>query len=243
MPYPPIIDRADLERLIATSAGGPHYVYLLRKPDGERQFGGIGTPFYVGIGRGLRLFSHEKDARNPARSNAKVATIRAIWANGGEVVRTIDSLHKIEPFDREEELINSIGRLAEGAGPLTNAQTYARSHKLNGIEHRKYAADHADSGDANVIPLRFKLRHIRLMAGPKEPGSRSSVYGKIFTVAEANPGVTGEELIGLLSAVDFSGSKSAYTQGGRVSSSWLVGYIDAGYFRSDRKHLQDYQAL
>ncbi len=243
MPYPQIIDRADLERLIARSGGGSHYVYILRKPDGERRFGGIGTPFYVGIGRGLRLFSHEKEARNPACFSEKVETIRAIWANGGEVVRTVDSVHKIEPFDREEELINSIGRLAEGAGPLTNAQTYARSHKLDGIEHRKYAADHAAFGGANVIPPTFKLRHTRLMAGPKEPRSRTSVYGKIFTVAEANPGVNGEELIALLSAVDFSGNKSAYTQGGRVSSSWLVGYIDAGYFRNDRRHLQDYQEL
>ena len=138
-------------------------------------------------------------------------------------------------------MINSIGRLAEGAGPLTNAQTYAPSLKLNGIELRKYAADHAASGDANAIPAKFKLRHTRLMAGPREPLSRTSVFGKIYTVAEANPGVTGEEFVGLLSAVDFTGNKSAYTQGGQVSASWLVGYIEGGYFRSDRQHLQDYQ--
>ena len=232
-----IRDRADLARLIAASGGGPHYVYLLRMPDGEPKFGGLGTPFYVGIGQGARLFAHEEEAR----AGAKVETIRSIWAKGGEVVRTIDSVHAVEPWDREEELINSIGRLAEGAGPLTNAQTYAPSMKLNGIELRKYAADHAASGDANAIPAKFKLRHTRLMAGPREPLSRTSVFGKIYMVAEANPGVTGEELIGLLSAVDFTGNKSAYTQGGQVSASWLVGYIEGGYFRSDRQHLQDYQ--
>lgn len=236
-----INDRADLARLIAASGGGPHYAYLLRVPNGEPGFGGSGTPFYVGIGQGARLFAHEEEARDPARSGAKVEMIRSIWANGGEVVRTIDSVHMVEPWDREEELINSIGRLAEGAGPLTNAQTYAPSLKLNGIELRKYAADHAVSGDANAIPAKFKLRHIRLMAGPREPLSRTSVFGKIHTIAEANPGVTGEGLIGLLSAVDFTGNKSAYTQGGQVSASWLVGYIEGGYFRSDRQHLQDYQ--
>jgi hypothetical protein len=236
-----IRDRADLARLINALGGGPHYVYVLRMPDGERKFGGQGTPFYVGIGQGARLFSHEEEARDSARSGAKVDTIRSIWANGGEVVRTIDSVHAVEPWDREEELINSIGRLAEGAGPLTNAQTYAPSRKLNGVELRKYAADHLASGDPTAIPAKFKLRHARLMAGPIEPRSRTSVFGKIYTVAEANPGVTGEELIGLLSAVDFTGNKSAYTQAGQVSASWLVGYIEGGYFRSDRQHLQDYK--
>lgn len=238
-----IIDRADLARLIATSGGGAHYVYLLRVPDGKPSFGGFGTPFYVGIGQGSRLFAHEDEARNPARSNAKVEMIRSIWAMGGEIVRTIDSVHVAEPWDREEELINSIGRLAEGAGPLTNAQTYAPSLKINGVELRKYAADHKVSGDANAIPAKFKLRHTPLMAGPREPLSRTSVFGKIYTVIEANPGVTGEDLISLLSKVDFTGNKSAYTQGGQVSASWLVGYIEGGYFRSDCQYLQDYQKL
>ena len=212
----------------------------MRVPDGEWKFGGLGTPFYVGIGQGTRLFAHEEEARDPARTGAKVEMIRSIWAKGGEVVRTIDSVHGAEPCDREEELINYIGRLAEG-GPLTNAQTYAPSVKLNGIELRKYAAAHEASRDANAIPAKFKLRYARLMAGPREPLSRTSVFGKIYTVTEANPGVTGEELIGLLSSVDFTGNKSAYTQGGQVSASWLVGYIEGGYFRNDRQHLQDYQ--
>lgn len=236
-----ITDRADLARLITASGDGAHYVYLLRVPDGKPSAGGFGTPFYVGIGQGWRLFAHEDEARDPARSNAKIEMIRSIWAKGGEVVRTIDSVHAAEPWGREEELINSIGRLAEGTGPLTNAQTYAPSLKLNGVELRKYAADHEGSGDANAIPEKFKLRHTPLMAGPREPLSRTSVFGKIYTVAEANPGVTGEDLIRLLSKVDFTGNKSAYTQGGQVSASWLVGYIEGGYFRRDRQHLQDYE--
>jgi hypothetical protein len=235
-----ISDRADLTRFIEASGGGPHYVYVLRMPDREPNYGGLGTPFYVGIGQGTRLFAHEDEARDAARSGAKVETIRSIWSKGGEVVRTIDSIHAVEPWDREEELINSIGRLAEGAGPLTNAQTYAPSLKLDGIEHRKYAANHA-SHDGNAIPAKFKLRHTRLMAGLKEPQSRTSVFGKIYMVAEANPGLTGEELVDLLRVVDFTNNKSAYTQGGQVSASWLVGYIEGGYFRQDRQHLQDYK--
>ena len=236
-----ILDRTELAQLIADAGGGPHYVYVLRKPDGAPTFGGQGTPFYVGIGQGARLFSHEEEARDPGRTNAKVEAIREIWAMGGEVVRTIDSVHANDPWDREEELLNAIGRIADGAGPLTNAQTYARSMKLNGVELRKYAADHAESGDANAVPAKFKLRHIRLKAGPREPLSRTSVFGKIYTTLEANPGVTGAHLIGLLLDVDFTGNKSAYTQSGQVSASWLAGYIEGGYFRGDRLHFQNFQ--
>ena len=236
-----ITNRADLARLIAASGSGPHYVYVLRIPDGNLDYGGLGTPFYVGIGQGARLFAHEEEARDPARFGAKVDTIRSIWSKGDEVVRTIDSIHAVEPWDREEELINSIGRRAEALGPLTNAQTYAPSLKLDGIELRKYAADHAVSGDANSIPAKFKLRHTRLMAGPREPLSRVSVFGKIYTVAEANPGITGEELVNLLRTVSFTGNKSAYTQGSHVSSSWLVGYVEGAYHRSDRQYLQAYR--
>ncbi|KQN06914.1 GIY-YIG nuclease family protein [Sphingomonas sp. Leaf25] len=236
-----IRDKATLARVVAAAGGGPHYVYLLRKPDGEPSFGGVGTPFYVGIGQGTRLFAHEEAARDPACAGAKADAIRAIWAAGGNVIRTIDSVHTVEPWDREEALIHAIGRLAEGTGPLTNAQTYARSHKIDGIELRKYAADALASGDPNAIPAKFKLRHTRLMAGPNAPRSRTSVFGKIYTVVEANPGSTGEELVWLLQAVDFTSNKSAYTQGGQVSAAWLVGYIEGGYFRSDRQHLQAYR--
>lgn len=236
-----IADHADLKNLIQAAGGGPFYVYILRFPDGVSKHGGAGTPFYVGIGRDARLFAHEKEARDATRSNAKVEAIRSIWANGGEVIRTIDSVHAVEPWFREEELIRSIGRLAEGTGPLTNAQTYAPSAKLDGVEHRKYAADHATCIEQNAIPAKFKLRQIRLMAGPREPSSRTSVFGKIFSVLENNPGVTGEELVGLLGTVDFSRNKSAYTQGGQVSSSWLVGYIEGGYFRNDRQHIQEFK--
>ncbi|MDZ3830855.1 MAG: GIY-YIG nuclease family protein [Sphingopyxis sp.] len=212
-------------------------MYLLRVPDGVEAFGALGTPFYVGIGQGARLFAHEEEARDLGISNAKLDTIRSIWARDEEVIRTIDSLHTAEPWDREEELINAIGRLADGTGPLTNAQSYARSVKMSGVELRKYATEHAASGDVASIPAKFKLRSTRLMAGPVEPASRTSVFGKIFTVLEANPGITGSELIQLLAALDFSSNRSAYTQSGQVSGSWLAGYIEGG-FRSDRLHIQ-----
>ena len=231
----PVRDRNHLAQLLREQGGGPHYVYILCKPDG------LNSPFYVGIGRGNRLFAHEEEARDSNQTNAKVSVIREIWAAGEDVIRTIESVHSTEPWDREEELISSIGRIADGTGPLTNAQVYAKSAKINGVELRKYAAEHVESGDTNTIPAKFKLAKVRLMAGPNEPHSRTSVFGKIYTVAEQNPGATGEELIQLLHSLDFTGNKSAYTQSGQVSSIWLARYIEGGYFRADRQHLQEFR--
>jgi hypothetical protein len=213
----------------------------LRKPDGIESFGGIGTPFYVGIGQRGRLFEHEKAARDGSEQGLKIDTIRSIWAAGHEVVRTIDSFHEKEPWIREAELIHEIGRLAEGAGPLTNPQTYSPSHTVEGVELRKYAQQQLSAGGIDAIPVRFKLRNIRLKAGPNQPRSLTSVMGKVYSAAREHPGVTGEELVYILAKLDFSSNKSAYTQSGQVCASWLCGYIEGAYFRSDKQHLSEYR--
>lgn len=88
------------------------YVYILRRPNHR--------PFYVGKGKGPRVFQHVVEARHPG-NHPKLNVIRAIARNGGEIVYEIDSIHKDEQaaYDRECELIESIKRLHEG-GPLTN---------------------------------------------------------------------------------------------------------------------------
>ncbi|HYD98672.1 MAG TPA: GIY-YIG nuclease family protein [Alphaproteobacteria bacterium] len=94
----------------------PHYVYILRRPDGR--------PFYVGKGTGDRLAHHENEARHPNdwRSNAyKLNVIRAIQRSGAAIVYEIDFVTDDEAaaYAREGALIEAIGRLHEG-GPLTN---------------------------------------------------------------------------------------------------------------------------
>ena len=233
-----IRDRTALTNALA-QAGRDHHVYILRRPDDQTTWGVIGTPFYVGIGKGDRLFAHEKEAEDSTRNNAKVTAIRSIWSQGLDVVYEIDSFHDDVPWHREEELINSLGRLVDGDGPLTNAQVYAPSAVLGEVELRKYASDH-EAGDADAIPDRFKLLNTRLMAGPAKPRSHGTVHGKIYDVAEANPGVTGERLLRLCQQLDFKANKSAYTQSGRACAAWLVGYIESAFFRSDRCHLQNF---
>ncbi len=234
-----IKSRTELDRELH-AAGRQHYVYILRQPDGEPCFGGLGTPFYVGIGQRGRLFEHEKAAREGSEIGKKIDAINAIWSKGGEVVRTIDSFHEREPWIREAELIHEIGRIEDGTGPLTNPQTYSASHVVEGVELRKYAADQLSAGGIHAIPTKFKLRNTRLREGPIQPRSAISVMGKLYLTAKANPGVTGEQLVYLLAQLDFSGNKSAYTQSGKVCASWLCGYIEGAYFRSDKLHLQEF---
>lgn len=93
-----------------------YYIYILRRPDGR--------PFYIGKGRGERVFHHENEARhaNNRKSNAyKLNVIRAVLSAGGTISYEIDSFHEHEAaaHEREMQLIRAIGRLHEG-GPLTN---------------------------------------------------------------------------------------------------------------------------
>lgn len=213
---------------LLTESMKTHYTYILRFPDG--------TPFYVGIGRGIRMFAHVQEARNQSRNSLKIDTIRGIWKKGGEVLHTIDGLYDEEPWSREAELILAIGQRKHGSGPLTNAQDYSLSHCLRGVEVRKYRD--IQGSDPNRIPEGFQLKYVRLMAGPREPRSRSSVFGKIYTVLEENPGLTGGELVPLLQRVDFSKNKSAYTQSGTVCAAWVCGYLEGGFFRRDTQYIQ-----
>ncbi|SEQ52273.1 hypothetical protein SAMN05421693_1451 [Ectothiorhodospira magna] len=225
-----IKDREHLRQALAESRK-QHYTYILREPGGK--------PFYVGIGQGLRMFSHVEEAKDPERGGLKVEAIRNIWSQGGEVLHTIDGWHDNEPWVREAELIEAIGQIKHGTGPLTNAQDYSPSHVVAGVEVRKYKDVQGE--DVNGIPETFKLKDVRLMAGPREPKTRRSVFGKIYTALEENPGVTGSELVSILLRLDFSSNKSAYTQSGAVCAAWVCGYIEGGYFRSDTQYIQSWK--
>ncbi len=189
----------------------------------------------------MRLFAHVEEAKATARVTNKLLKIRTILDAGGEVIHCIDGFYEKEPWDREEKLITAIGQEKHGTGPLTNEQDYAASHKVHGVEVRKYRDVQGD--DPDRVPAKFKLARVCLMAGPREPARRTSVFGKIFSVLEEHPGVTGLQLIELLKRIDFSGNISAYTQSGEVCAAWLCGYIEGGFFRSDRLHIQEFTSV
>lgn len=236
---PTVQSHEDLRNLVEAGEG-PHYLYILRYPDGLESHNGIGTPFYVGIGQGSRLFAHEIQARSSTQSTLKLDAIRHIWRDGGEVIRTVEGVYPFDPWNREEALINQIGRLADGSGSLTNDQKYAPSVIEDGVELRKYAAEQRAAGGVHEIPAKFKYHETRLTFGPVVPKSRGTVFGKIYSAVEASPGITGRDLIYLLQGFDFSNNKAVYTQHGRPCALWLARYIEGAFYKKNM-HLQEYQ--
>lgn len=106
------MNKAEAEGLLA-SANGRFYVYLLLRPDG--------TPFYVGKGKGRRLFFHESEALGDGRSH-KLNTIRAITRAEKQLGYKIVAFYEgeAECHRREIEEIRRIGRHDLKTGPLTN---------------------------------------------------------------------------------------------------------------------------
>jgi hypothetical protein len=86
-----------------TSDKKTYYVYALARPN-ERVF-------YVGKGRGRRVFIHEWKARHGYRDH-KSNIIRKIWRQGGEVQRYIlfTTDNEQEAYDYEREMIALYGR-------------------------------------------------------------------------------------------------------------------------------------
>lgn len=89
------------------------YVYLLLRPNG--------TPFYVGKGRGRRVFSHETEALGDGCTH-KLNVIRAIAQAGKDLAYEIVAFYDTERecHRRDIEEIQRIGRHDLKTGPPTN---------------------------------------------------------------------------------------------------------------------------
>jgi uncharacterized protein len=91
----------------------PYYVYKLFRPSGEI--------FYVGKGKGNRVFQHEIEASGPNKSY-KLNIIRSIRQKGQKLCYDIEGFFddEIEAYECERGLITSIGRHDLGTGSLAN---------------------------------------------------------------------------------------------------------------------------
>lgn len=94
---------AGLDEVVINS-DWPYYVYKLIDPRS-------GMAFYIGKGKNHRVYSHEREAlkNKPPINKRKIDTIRAIWADGMQVIREIHSYHRDEQhaYDIEHGLIMS----------------------------------------------------------------------------------------------------------------------------------------
>lgn len=104
----------DTARAMINSNSDAHYVYVLCKPDG--------MPFYVGKGKGSRVFQHEAEAHNPCKVSHKLNLIRKISREGGSIGYVIDAFFSDEKacLAHERKMIARIGRFDLNSGPLTN---------------------------------------------------------------------------------------------------------------------------
>lgn len=127
------------------------YVYVLSRPDG--------SPFYVGKGRGRRVYWHDSEARRGCRCH-KCNVIRKIWLAGGEVQRSI-------VFTTDDELT-----------ALTHERTlvafYGRAHLTNQTDGGEGTPDFVVS-DETRAKMRAAKRGRRLPASHKAAIAKAGV--------------------------------------------------------------------
>lgn len=119
-----------------TTKQAAFYIYLLARPNGQ--------PFYIGKGKGRRIFKHEEEARRGCQC-LKCNIIRKIWRNGGEVQRYIvfTTDDESEAYAYEAEMIahygiNSLSNLHAGGKGGINPKASTRT-KLAAINKARYA--------------------------------------------------------------------------------------------------------
>ncbi|MGY6517736.1 MAG: GIY-YIG nuclease family protein [Lysobacteraceae bacterium] len=140
-----VLTKNEAEEALALIGREVFYVYLLYRPDG--------TPFYVGKGRGRRIFHHEREALGLGRTH-KLNTIRAVTRAGAAIGYQIHQVFECEAecLEHEIELIRTYGRHDLGTGPLTYL---------------------TDGGEGTVGLSEETLRRIdAALHGPDAPGER-----------------------------------------------------------------------
>ena len=97
-----------------TTVRSDYYIYALFREDG--------VPFYIGKGRGGRMFKHEQHAGRPDARARRFTIIRGMLSRALEVpkVKLHDGLTEAIAFEYERALIAAIGRADLNAGSLAN---------------------------------------------------------------------------------------------------------------------------
>ena len=145
------------------------YVYVLARPNG--------TPFYVGKGRGRRVYDHENEARKGHKCH-KCSVIRKIWRYGGQVQRYIvfTTDDEQEALAYEVDLIALYGRrtlcnLTDGGdSPTVTDETRAKMRAVYQRRTPEERAEHrrklSEAHRGQRVPEARRLRMIGSKCGP-----------------------------------------------------------------------------
>lgn len=147
------------------SALGDFYVYGLIDPRSK-------LVFYIGKGKGNRVFQHELESLNsPDSEKLKLKTIAEIKADGKEVEKIIFNcnLTENEAFAAEAALINAFNYLSDAG--LSNEASGHHFHKAHSVEEfeRLYGAEALKKEDIkhNLLIIKVNRFYNRKMT-PKE---------------------------------------------------------------------------
>lgn len=101
------------------------YCYLDPRKPGEFNYGEYKLdykPFYIGKGKGNRMFKHLKETENNTDNKIKFRRINKILSLGLNpiIIKLVDKVNEVEAYKIETNLIKTIGRINVNTGPLTN---------------------------------------------------------------------------------------------------------------------------
>lgn len=158
-----------------------------------------GTPFYIGKGKGSRLYHHLKEAVNPNTKDKNKHKIRKIKKHisygTNPVIEIIDGgLSESVAFELEEFLIKTIGRADLGNGPLTNMSDGGEGlvgliRDMGGVKNPNYGKRGEESiwwGKSHTEETKEKMRlsqvgkifsedHKLAMRKPKSDAGREAI--------------------------------------------------------------------
>lgn len=149
------------------------YVYILARPNRK--------PFYVGKGKGIRVFTHEDEARRGCEC-PKCQVIRAIWKRGREVQKYIvyTTPDETDALRYEAELISGIGRhrltnQVDGGGGARNKSPLVRAKIAATKARRRTEREERRTKERLQQQARYEAHVARIQA---ERAAKLEAYNK-----------------------------------------------------------------
>jgi hypothetical protein len=124
-----------------------YYVYAyLRAKDSEN--GPIGSPYYIGKGKGLRAYNRDRSGRKPPKDKSQIMILA-------------DGLTEQDAFEKEKALIAFYGRIVNGTGCLRNITEGGEGVSGARWKRKPFSKEHRE---------RLRISHL----GPGRPQSEES---------------------------------------------------------------------